>query len=189
MAVRAPRVRGGIPQPRAQGTAGGRGGARRTQIFQEVPDAQPLQGLVAPSEQLPLQRDQAAEQLLAGGLGGRQDDAGVQEILQAPQQLLPRLGQVGVPAEHLRGGAGTEPAPAPRAPRGARRAPSVPAGTRGQGARGDAAVGTRGRGEVRRSRGDGGVRPRGHGDVGIGGDVARGDEPHPGVLGGGGTGG
>lgn len=51
-----------------------------------------------------LQRHQAAEQLLARGLGGRQDDAGLQEVLHPPQQILAALSHVGVPAKDLRGG-------------------------------------------------------------------------------------
>lgn len=127
-----PRVQGGCPA--SHGDRGLRGawcGPHRTQIFWEVPFVQSLKGLIAPSEQLPLQRDQGAEQLLVGGLGGWQDNAGIQEILHAPHQVLPGLGQVGVPAKHLRSGPGTQPAPAPRVLLGTRWPLSVPVRTRG----------------------------------------------------------
>lgn len=53
-----------------------------------------------------LQRHQAAEQLLTRGLSGRQDNAGLQEVLHPPQQVLAALSQVGIPAKDLRGGRG-----------------------------------------------------------------------------------
>lgn len=73
--------------------------------------------LVAAAEQLALQRHQAAQVLLAGGLGGRQHDAGLQEGLDPPQQVLAALGQVGVAAENLRGRPGMQVG-RPRSPRG-----------------------------------------------------------------------
>lgn len=61
---------------------------------------------VAAAEQLALQWDQGAQVLLAGRLAGRQNDAGLQEILQPPQQLPAAPAQVGVTAEDLRDGEG-----------------------------------------------------------------------------------
>lgn len=61
---------------------------------------------MAAAEQLALQWDQGMQVLLAGHLLGRQNDAGLQEALQPPQQLRTAPAQVGVPAEHLRDGGG-----------------------------------------------------------------------------------
>lgn len=89
------------------------GGPHPTQVFYEGFSRCLLLGLVAAAEELMLQRHQAAEELLVGGLGGWQDDAGLQEVLNPPQQVLAAIGQVGIPAKDLRGGPGTGAQPPP----------------------------------------------------------------------------
>lgn len=111
--------------------------------------------LVAAAEQLALQRHQAAQVLLAGGLGGGQHDAGLQEILHPPQQVLAALGQVGVAAENLRGRPGMGVG-LPRSPRG----DGAPWGRRG--ARGWGHMGGWGHG----AQGHGGMGTEWDGDMG-----------------------